>query len=204
MASSLDELNTLGKQAEERGVKAVVLSQFSSDVARDLASQAETIDANVVLMRGPSDDDGAALVRALAGAAPADIGVLVGEPNPEGPVAATLGETPDAAAAIEMAVRIAKARGVDLRLLDPRRGGKKGRTGPLVKAIERAGVTPSTDGAATATPLVATGIDDDVDADFATIATELGSAVLLCRAKEALAPEGARERLAKLANSRET
>jgi len=201
MATAMDALNALGRRAEQRGIRAVVLSQFSTDVAHDLIEQAQTVDADVVLLRGTGDDESAETVRALVAAAPADVGVFVGDDGRDGPVAATLGEAPDDGAAIEMAVRIAKARGAELRLLDPRGGGKRGRVAPLVKAIERAGVDASTDGAATGASLVVTGFGEEAGADLAAIASGLGRAVLVCRAKEALAPEGARERMAKLADA---
>jgi hypothetical protein len=201
MAAAMDALNALGRRAEQRGIRAVVLSQFSTGVAHDLVDQAQTVDADVVLVRWSGDDESAEVARALLAAAPADVGVLVGDDDRDGPIAATLGEAPDDGAAIEMAVRVAKARSVELQLLDPRTGGRRGRVAPLVKTIERAGVRCDTDGTTSGTSLVVTGAGEDADGDFGATARGLGSAVLVCGAKEALAPEGASQRVAKLAGS---
>ena len=114
-------------------------------------------------------------------------------------MAVTLGDGADAAAAIEMAVRAAKARGVELHLIEPHGGVRKGRVAALVKTIEGAGVATSTVGAPMGAALTVTGAGADATGDLGTIASGLGGSALVCRAKEALAPKAVRERLGKLA-----
>jgi hypothetical protein len=122
MASTLERLKTLARRGEERDVRSVVRSQFSDDIGGDLVAQAQTVEADVVMVAAPAEEDGAFVGRLLQDTA-AEV-VLVVDPHvpavvgaTRGPVAVVISDGVNGTAALELAVRVAFSRQLPLRLI---------------------------------------------------------------------------------------
>ncbi|MGH9156096.1 MAG: cation:proton antiporter [Acidimicrobiales bacterium] len=143
MAGSLEAMNTLARQARDRGVACAVLSQFSDDVVRDLAAQAVTVEADIVLI-GRRDGD-AGLVAAASAAVPCALVVATvgrgGGPGPGRPVVVAGGAGPDAEAALETAARTAHGSAAELRIVVDQAGRRlAGRMANAVTQLRKAGI----------------------------------------------------------------
>jgi hypothetical protein len=136
MAATLERLKALARRSELRDVRSVVRSQFSDDVGGDLAAQAHTVEADVVLVPAPTED-GAAFMGKLLRDTQAEVVFVVnpgapadGQGRPAGdhqaamvagatggPIAVIVEEGPNGVAALELAVRVAFSRHASLRLI---------------------------------------------------------------------------------------
>ncbi|MDQ3465354.1 MAG: cation:proton antiporter [Actinomycetota bacterium] len=131
MASAVDELKQLTPTASERGVATNVLSRFSSDPWADLASQAEIVDADVVLVSeawsaartdGPTTADAVARTVVTVRLGAADDGSASGRPVV---VAADL--SADGRTALRLAAQVAIQREAALWVIDASGTGRGGR-----------------------------------------------------------------------------
>jgi Kef-type K+ transport system membrane component KefB len=145
MASSLDEMKTLARRAEDRGVSASVRSQFSEDPLDDLLSQARTVDADVLLSGHDHDgsaDDGTAAPRLGSCTVATLIEPLEVVRGRKGDRLVTVfgGGGPNGAASLELALRVAHSRGVGLRIVEDGDGRRDRRLSHWAERIEHAGV----------------------------------------------------------------
>jgi len=136
VASSLDEMKALARRAEERGIKCLVRSQFSNDVATDIVTQLAAVEADVVIMADTDQEDAAHrhLMSAVLAGAPGAV-VIVADPDrlgvgggPAHPVVVAWGAGTHGGAAAELGLRIARSEHLALRLVavDPsRRSGRQ-------------------------------------------------------------------------------
>jgi Kef-type K+ transport system membrane component KefB len=130
MLESLEELRGLASRLHERGVACTVRSQFSDDLARDLLTQASALEADIVLVgvdpvssrtTAKRADDVATWVR-LLNEAPCAVGLVssrsVGGRLTIGPglAVAVAGERDHGLAALELALRLARAGQVSLEI----------------------------------------------------------------------------------------
>ncbi|MGH9012789.1 MAG: cation:proton antiporter, partial [Acidimicrobiia bacterium] len=129
MATSMGALHELSARTEARSVRSVVLSQFSTDIPRDLVAQSSTVDADVVLVDAGRDASfGDGLMEQVLREAECDIAVLDARAERlAGPIVAMVGDGPHDGAAVELAARIARSRGAELRLVATARGRRPGR-----------------------------------------------------------------------------
>lgn len=149
MTGSLEMMNELAAQAGERGANAVVLSQFSDDLGRDLVTQAATVDADVLLtgrMQGAPDREGG-FIRRLLHETPCQVLMLADatrrslHPEAGRTVVVGVAAGPHSDTAVEVAVRMAHARHSPLRLVDmdeTRRTGR--RLNSLGEQLRKAGL----------------------------------------------------------------
>jgi hypothetical protein len=124
IAASMDSLRALQERAEARGVRAAVYNQASSDPVGDWLHQIDTLAVDVVVVEagsGPPE-----FVPRLLAEAQCDV-VVVADPSGAGlgsvrrtigPVVVTVGTGRHRAAALELAVRTARARGASVTLVD--------------------------------------------------------------------------------------
>ena len=217
-------LGDLSERARQRGVHTVALSQLSSDFAGDLVKQAANIEADVLLLGwnepATPNADVAAFVRKVLREAPCDVAVLV-DPLGEGlrvgsdaPLVVSAEDRFHSAAALELAVRVARSRNASVRLVDasPARDGDKveasRRLSALAERIQRMGawaephlagdgVTPEIVRQASRSGAVAVGIDEQWFGEggtFGRTTDELigavGCPILLARAKEGVTRSG--------------
>jgi hypothetical protein len=145
MASTVDELNVLARELSARGVDCSVLTRFSVDPWADVAAQAASVNAAVVLVgdsfassAGPAPAD-AAFTLAVAHVGPRPLGSggsagVVVDGGPDGHVAVVLGSAaaarlggplhvavPDggrAARRVSSALTTLRGGGLDVRLVD--------------------------------------------------------------------------------------
>jgi len=119
ITASMDAMAVLERQVTTSGVGARVLTRFSSEPTRDLLGQAAAHDVDVVLL---GDDDG---VDAAAAADELDRIVVVhrttvpraGDAPPTPSVTLVASDDDDGIAALELAVRIARARSAPLHIV---------------------------------------------------------------------------------------
>ncbi|MBA2390793.1 MAG: cation:proton antiporter [Geodermatophilaceae bacterium] len=145
MASAVDELKALTSTASARGVTTNVLSRFSSDPWADLASQAEIVDADVVLVSeawsaaragGPTAE--AAVLRTLV---TVRLGAAEDGASPDRPVVVAADITADGRTALRLATQMALQRRSALWVLDSSGSGRGGRRlAAAVEQIRRAGL----------------------------------------------------------------
>lgn len=138
MATSLGELHEWAAHAHARGVRTAVFSQFSSQVADDFLAQVVSLDADVVVLAtGPPDDpDNSELVADVVREAHADVVVARPGPGGLGPEpggAVCLDPQAGAGAAAEVAARLARSRGADIRLM--RSTDEARRSGPRLEEL---------------------------------------------------------------------
>jgi Kef-type K+ transport system membrane component KefB len=121
VASGFEQLEALKKRAAQRDVESLAFSQFSDDVGGDLAAQAATVEADVVLVPVPSGD-GTALVGRLLQDQATEL-VLVVSPDgaaparSPGPIAVVVSDDANGVAALELGARISFSRHRPLRLI---------------------------------------------------------------------------------------
>jgi Kef-type K+ transport system membrane component KefB len=211
MAGSMAALNELTTRAQARGVRCVAMSQFSNDIPHDLVAQAETVEADVVLLgwTDPYESPSPLLRTVLESTSSSDVAVLVpgvGEaPGAGRPVVVEVQGSASDGAAVEMAVRIARARGADVHLVDARSTRRVKRLTAVVGEIERTGVRALVDSDAELPGLVVRPIPDDWMARGRLVDHPNGAGgapLLLARAKPALSPEDPVERVRRLIKSR--
>ncbi|MGH9125074.1 MAG: cation:proton antiporter [Acidimicrobiales bacterium] len=198
MAAQIERLNGLKTRAEARGVHSVVRSLFTDDRGGDLLAQAAAVHADVLLVPLASGDDAVLAARLLKGA-DAEV-VLVVEPGDQpgggrsaGPVVAIVDEGINAAAALELATRVAFSRHLPLRLIS-RDGSRKttrlaadraedlARAGLDVQAPARGGEDVADAVAATAPLLVVGAVASEGVAAGHPLAETAGTRVILVRA----------------------
>lgn len=194
MAASLSGLQELSARAAARSAGSVVLSQFSDDIPRDVLAQVETVDANVVLLAAPADAAPTYLLDAVVAGAECDLALLTTDASGSrgGPVAVVVGTGPDTGAAVEIAARIARARGVELELVADgadRRATRRLRA--MAAQIETRGVECRVVAEMGSPALVVRGYTDGTGGDAA-------APVLAVKAKPALVPDTAEARVGRL------
>lgn len=147
MAEALEDLYVLRQQVEGRGLSSAVFSQFTDDVAAELADQAERQVANLVLV---GDDRAAAHQTSL----PVDLATRVGRDlavvvtpvdGPAGPppaaTAIEAGAHPYSTAAFELGVRYAAGSGRPPQVYGVEVRGREERT--LRDALRASGTEPA-------------------------------------------------------------
>jgi hypothetical protein len=148
IAASMDALRGLQQRAGDRGVRSAVYNQASADPVGDWIQQVETLAVDVVVLEagaGPPD-----LVPRMLAEAQCDV-VVVADPSgaglgsvrrTTGPVLVTVGGGRHRAAALELAVRTARARGAAVTLLDTDDEGRgnRRRLAQLGEQVEALGV----------------------------------------------------------------
>lgn len=114
IAGQLDAVHRLEDAVRERGLSVQAFSHRTSDLAADVAAQAERLGVGLVLVGDRRDDpDWVSTVGALVAAGPTDVGVLVtplprrGAPERTGPPVVEAGAGDAAVAALEYGVRLA-------------------------------------------------------------------------------------------------
>ena len=207
MTASMAELHELTARVEARGVRCTPMSRFSNDIGPDLVAQIDSTDSDVVLLA--LDDTGeispvAAAV--LRDALSCDVGLVIGPPaagEPSGgPVAVTLVGGLNDGGALELAVRCARSRNMELALVD---GGEHGRrsaryVASLRRDLVKAGVRASRDGVADPPGLVVLPAPDAPGA-IGRLVESRPSAAIVVRAKPSLAGDDAVERVHRLSES---
>jgi Kef-type K+ transport system membrane component KefB len=133
IAASIDALRGLQQRAEDRGVHAAVYNQASSDPVGDWIQQVETLAVDLVVLEagaGPPE-----LAARMLAEAQCDV-VVVADPSgagtgsarrSAGPVLVTVGPGRHRAAALELAVRAARARDAAVTLVDVEDEGRANR-----------------------------------------------------------------------------
>ncbi len=116
MADDLDDLHAAEERIQDRGIASAAFSQFSDDIARDLADQSQRQLVNVVLVGDDRDAAGPALAIDLAARVERDLAVVVdpaGGPTdgPGGTMAVDAGPHPYTSAAFELGLRYAAGSG---------------------------------------------------------------------------------------------
>ena len=207
MTASMAELHQLTARVEATGVRCAAMSRFSDDIGGDLVAQIESTESDVVLL---GLDDAADVTpeaaAVLRDALSCDVGVLIGpdpQPGAEGePVTVTLVEGINDGGALELAVRCARARQVELRLVDGAPHGRRSARylGSLRRDLGRVGVKASRDGAAEPTGLLVYPAPD-ASTDLAGLVDRRPAPALVVRAKPTLAGDDAVERLQRLSAS---
>jgi nucleotide-binding universal stress UspA family protein len=150
MEESMEALRQLAERVNAGGVRCVLRYQFSDDVAGDLVAQASSVGAKLLLVGAPraSTEEGRLLleqfserlgldfddfISRLFHEAGCDVAVLVHPfgptvpPGPDHPLVVAVADGTNDAAAVELAVRTARTRRAELRLVDAvedRRGGR--------------------------------------------------------------------------------
>lgn len=167
LAGTLEDMKALSKRVEDRGVKCVVRTQFTDDVARDLVAQAVAVESDVLLVA--ADEHPVELVDRLLRDAPGEVAVLI-DPHGRGidagagrPVRIVVAEGTHAAAALELAVRLARSRHASV-VLTPADGGRRGmrRTAEWSEQLRQVGLDGEVRAElAGATELVVLGVDED-------------------------------------------
>lgn len=172
LASVFEDMKALASRAEARGAKCVIRTQFSDDIGRDLVQQAIAVEADVLLIGADLGDDGGELTARLLRDAPGELAVFL-DPHDAGigvgpgmPVVVVTGDDSHAAAALELGIRLARARQAPVTLV-PGDGGRRStrRTTEWSEQLRRAGLGGEVRAAAagSASPvgaLVAKGIDE--------------------------------------------
>ncbi len=131
MTNSMDGLHVISGAAEVKGVRPMVRSLFTDDPFAEVVRQASTVDADVILFTGARPwwpDSADAFPAQLLEAGTADV-ALVAWPasvgGPDGELFVTYGDGADYGAAIELATRIARSRGVALEVGRPSEVGRR-------------------------------------------------------------------------------
>ncbi|MBA3252610.1 MAG: cation:proton antiporter [Geodermatophilaceae bacterium] len=136
MAGAVDELKQLVPVATARGVACTVMSRFSSAPWEDLASQADVVDADVVLVpEGWSGPMPATLSRTL-------VTVRLGAPDDRSarPVVVTADGSPDGRTALRLALHVSIQRSAPVLVVDGSGGGRGGRrVSGAVEQLRKAG-----------------------------------------------------------------
>lgn len=145
MATAVDELKQLSPAATARGVTTNVLSRFTADPWADLASQAEIVDADVVLVSAAWAEARSAGPTTESAVARTLVTVRLGAPDESiekgRPVVVDVDPSADGRTALRLAAQVAIQRDADLWIVDVSRTGRGGRR--IVGAVEqirRAGV----------------------------------------------------------------
>ena len=205
MAESMGALERVRARAEARDTRSVVMSQFSSDIPRDLLAQAETVDADVVVVGANALGETRRITESVLADAECDVVLVVGDPAEarEGSVAVEAGGGPHDGAAVELAARVARSRGATLRLVPVGEGGRRAerRLSSLAGKLREKGVACEVATETGDAALVVRGAPARLDVgDGGGSVDDTGAAppVLLVRAKRTLAPESADERVARL------
>jgi len=135
MAGAVDELKQLVPVATARGVACTVMSRFSSAPWDDLASQADVVDADVILVPEGWSDPAAALSRTV-------VTVRLGAPDDRSdrPVVVTADGSPDGRTALRLAMHVSIQRSAPVLVLDGAGGGRGGRrVAGAVEQLRKAG-----------------------------------------------------------------
>jgi hypothetical protein len=146
LAAAGDELRTLARLVDERGLKSSVASRFSDAPWADVAEIAANADADVVLVRAgwgiaEGTADTTPWPESLRGTVVVVSGDL-GEPGltPSGPVAVVQDTGPDGRAALRLAAQAAVGRSVPLKL-EAGEGWRAGRRAAgIADTLRRVGV----------------------------------------------------------------
>jgi Kef-type K+ transport system membrane component KefB len=139
IAANLGEMDALAERARADGVDCIVLSRASDDPDRDLLEQIETLGADLVLVPATARSvDGERILRD----SPVTVAVVDVLAVPaEGPVVAVVGHGESGDAAVAVAVRMARTRGVPVTLVDESgRRREARRLDNLADRLARAGV----------------------------------------------------------------
>ena len=207
MTASMAELHQLTARVEATGVRCAAMSRFSEDITRDLLAQIESTESDIVLL---GLDDAADVppeaAAVLHDALSCDVGLLIG-PKPQpgaaaGPVTVTLVEGNNDGGALELAVRCARARQVDLRLVDAAAHGRRSARylSSLRRDLGKAGVQATSDGTGEPTGLVVYPAPA-TSAEVAGLVERRSAPALVVRAKPSLAGDDAVERIQRLSAS---
>ncbi|MBA2555274.1 MAG: cation:proton antiporter, partial [Geodermatophilaceae bacterium] len=128
MASAVDDLKQLTPAADARGVTSNVMSRFTSDPWTDLASQAEIVDADVVLVSAAWADARAGGPASEASVARTVVTVRLGAPDDpdtlEQPVVVVADVSADGRTALRLAAHVAIQRGAALWVVDAEGKGR--------------------------------------------------------------------------------
>lgn len=163
-----NELRSLARVVQDRGISCMIMSPYSADRSADLAEQASHIDADVIVVpegwggnraggNRPSDDRPPRSTRAV---------VRLGTAPPEPLIVIVDGDSPDAAAALRLGSHVAAQRGVSLRVQGAGEGRAARRATHAVEALRRSGVNVELVGndATTAAGLLITEADTSLPA----------------------------------------
>jgi Kef-type K+ transport system membrane component KefB len=168
LTASMEATNALVGRAAARGVRCVVLSRFSGDAAGDAVAQADSVDADVILLPAGGDE---ALAAAVLATAPRAVVRRGGPAGWDGPVVVPIGEGTGDDAALAVAVRVARGRGVPVLLVADAGSRRAARhAGALAERLRRAGVDAAVgDADGTAGLLVAPAASADGPPDRAAL-----------------------------------
>jgi len=161
LTRTMGELHALAELASARGVKAVVQSRFSEDVAGELPGYVAAAEPDTIVLR----PDGASLPALGADGATQLVVVMHPLPEEPGAVAVEWSRGADGAAALQVAAQLTVANRLEL-VLSP--GG--GRRASVAAELTRRGI-PASDGPPPAGAiLVAAAGDDGTGAHLAVVA----------------------------------
>ncbi len=207
MTASMAELHQLTARVEAHGVRCAAMSRFSDDISRDLVAQIESTESDVVLLGlDAAADVSPEAAAVLRDALSCDVGLVIGPaPQPgtaDEPVAVTLVGGINDGGALELAARCARARNVELTLVDgAARGRRSARyVGSLRRDLVRGGVRASQDGVAEPAGLLVYPAPD-AGAELAGLVERRSAPALVVRAKPTLAGDDAVERVRRLSGT---
>ncbi|MHB8340876.1 MAG: cation:proton antiporter, partial [Mycobacteriales bacterium] len=206
IAEAMGALHVLASRAEGAGVPAAVRFQFTQDAVRDLITQVEAIEADVLLVSVPAaavaEDAASVLLEDLVRQVPCQVVALAdpvasGLVAAAGPVTVLPGGGRDGAAAIATALRVAVGLGAPLRFVESADRREMRRAATVVEqlakvhlevSVQRAGATESLP--AGPTSIVVAGWEGrrqsgSVAVAARDLAQQTGVPVLLVRAGEA-------------------
>ncbi len=161
LTRTMGELQVLAELASERGVKAVVQSRFSEDVAGELPGYVAAAEPDTIVLR----PDGASLPALGADGATQLVVVMHALPEEPGAVAVEWSRGADGAAALQVAAQLTVANRLEL-VLSP--GG--GRRAGLAAELTRRGIVASDGPPPAGAIVVAAAGDDGTGAHLAVVA----------------------------------
>ncbi|MGH9278989.1 MAG: cation:proton antiporter [Acidimicrobiales bacterium] len=209
VANALDEMRALSAYAGDQGVTTTVRAQLADDPTAELVAQVAATHSDVVLLdltaeagEAPSPVD---LDRLLADGAPTVLALAEtatgGWAGPDRGIVVRAGNGAGGAMAVQMALRIGRARGAEVGIVEPGRRRTSRRADEWGEQLERAGVrhTPARVADGDAGPLPpGTGLlilgGDGAPPPVASLAEQLQVTVMWVRAGE-LVDDGCIERL---------